>query len=72
MDDYTFFLVQQLDDQIRRTALLIEQYQLHVTGLLPSRRDCEEIELKETRAEHARLLTYRTSLTAELFYDVMN
>ena len=72
MDDHTFFLVRQLDDQIRRTALRIEQQRVHVTELLPSRRQCAETELKSLMSNYARLLNYRQALTSPLSYDLMN
>jgi hypothetical protein len=72
MDDHTFFLVRQVDDQIRRIALLMEQQRLHMMSLHPSRRRCEEIKLKALMSAYARLLNYRHALTAELSYELMH
>jgi hypothetical protein len=72
MDDHTFFLVRQADEHIRRMALLIEQHRLHIMALHPSRRRCEEIQLKWLMGDYNRLLNYRHALTAELSYDVMH
>jgi hypothetical protein len=38
MDDHTFFLVRDADEQLRRTELLIEQHRLHIATLHPTRR----------------------------------
>jgi len=72
MDDHTFFLVRQVDDQIRRLEMLIEQHRLHIVSLHPSRRRCEEIKLKPLMSDYTRLLNYRHALTAERSYDVMH
>ncbi len=72
MDDHTFFLVKQVDDQIRRIELLIEQHRLHIMSLHPSRRRCEEMKLKPLMSDHTRLLSYRRALTAEPSYDLMH
>jgi len=72
MDDHTFFLVRQVDDQIRRLEMLIEQHRLHIVSLHPSRRRCEEIKLKSLMSDYTRLLNYRHALTAERSYDVMH
>jgi len=72
MDDHTFFLVRQIDDQIRRLEMLIEQHRLHIVSLHPSRRRCEEIKLKSLMSDYTRLLNYRHALTAERSYDVMH
>ena len=58
MDDHTFFLVRQVDDQIRRTELLIEQQRLHIMSLHPSRRRNDEIKLKSLMSDYTRLLNY--------------
>ena len=65
-------LLRQVDDQIRRTALLIEQHRLHIMSLHPSRRQCEEIKLKSLMSDYARLLNYRHALTTEPSYALMN
>ena len=52
MDDHTFFLVREADDQIHRAALLIEQHRLHIMTLHPSRRRCEEIKLKSLMSDY--------------------
>ena len=72
MDDHTFLLLSQVDDQIRRIELLIEQYRLHIMSLHPSRRRCEDIKLKPLMSDYARLLDYRRALTTERSYDVMH
>ena len=72
MDDHTFFLVRQVDDQIRRLEMLIEQHRLHIVSLHPSRRRCEEIKLKSLMSDYTRLLNYRHALTAKRSYDVMH
>ena len=72
MDDHTFFLVRQVDDQIRRTALMIEQHRLHIMCLHPSRRQNEEIKLKSLMSDYTRLLNYRHALTTEPSYALMN
>jgi hypothetical protein len=72
MDDHTFFLVREADDQIHRAALLIEQHRLHIMTLHPSRRRCEEIKLKSLMSDYTRLLNYRHALTAEPSYDLMH
>jgi hypothetical protein len=72
MDDHTFFVVRQVDDQIRRLEMLIEQHRLHIVSLHPSRRRCEEIKLKSLMSDYTRLLNYRHALTAERSYDVMH
>ena len=72
MDDHTFFLVREADDQIHRAALLIEQHRLHIMTLHPSRRRCEEIKLKSLMSDYTRLLNYRRALTAEPPYDLMH
>ena len=59
MDDHTFFLVRQVEDQIRRTELLIEQQRLHIMSLHPSRRRNDEIKLKSLMSDYTRLLNYR-------------
>jgi hypothetical protein len=70
MDDHTFFLVKEVDERIRRLALLIEQQRLHILHLHPSRRD--ERSLKALMSEYTRLLDYRHALTTEPPYDLMN
>jgi hypothetical protein len=72
MDDHTFFLVRQADDQILRLELMIEQHRLHIMCLHPSRRPSEETKLKALMNDYARLLNYRHALTADLSYDVMH
>jgi len=72
MDDHTFFVVRQVDDQIRRLEMLIEQHRLHIVSLHPARRRCEEIKLKSLMSDYTRLLNYRHALTAERSYDVMH
>ena len=72
MDDHTFFVVRQVDDQIRRLEMLIEQHRLHIVSLHPSRRRGEEIKLKSLMSDYTRLLNYRHALTAERSYDVMH
>jgi hypothetical protein len=72
MDEHTFFVVRQVDDQIRRLEMLIEQHRLHIVSLHPSRRRCEEIKLKSLMSDYTRLLNYRHALTAERSYDVMH
>ena len=72
MDDHTFFLVRQADEQIRRTALMIEQHRLHLMCLHPSRRQCEETKLKSLMSDYTRLLNYRHALTTEPSYALMN
>ena len=72
MDDHTFFLVRQADDQIRRAALLIEQHRLNLMSLPPSRRRYEEIQLKWLMSDYTRLLNYRHALTAEPSCDLMH
>jgi hypothetical protein len=72
MDDHKFFVVRQVDDQIRRLEMLIEQHRLHIVSLHPSRRRCEEIKLKSLMSDYTRLLNYRHALTAERSYDVMH
>jgi hypothetical protein len=72
MDDHTFFLVRQVEDQIRRTELLIEQQRLHIMSLHPSRRRNDEIKLKSLMSDYTRLLNYRHALTTEPSYALMN
>ena len=72
MDDHTFFLVRDADDRIRRAALAIEQQQLHLLSLHPSRRRGDEIKLKSMMTDYTRLLNYRHALTAEPSYAFMN
>jgi hypothetical protein len=72
MDDHTFLLLRQVDDQIRRIELLIEQHRLHIMSLHPSRRRCEDTKLKSLMSDYARLLDYRRALTTERSYDVMH
>ena len=72
MDDHTFFLVGQADEQLRRTELLIEQQRLHIMNLHPSRRRNDEIKLKSLTSDYTRLLNYRHALTTEPSYALMN
>jgi len=72
LDDHTFFLVKQADEQIRRMALLIEQHRPHIMALHPSRRRCEEIQLKWLMGDYNRLLNYRQALVTEPSYALMN
>jgi hypothetical protein len=72
MDDHTFFLVRQANDQLLRIELMIEQHRLHIMCLHPSRRPSEQIKLKALMSDYARLLNYRQALTTELSDDVMH
>ena len=72
MDDHTFLLLRQVDDQIRRIELLIEQHRLHIMSLHPSRRRNDEIKLKSLMSDYTRLLNYRHALTTEPSYALMN
>ena len=72
MDDRAFFLVTRLDEQIRRTSMLIEQHRLNIKSLHPSRRRCEETRLTALTSGYARLLNYRHALTAEPSYDLLH
>ena len=72
MHDHTFFLVKEVDEQIRRAELLIEQHRLHIMSLHPSRRRSEERALRPLMSEYTRLLNYRHALTADPSSAYMN
>ncbi len=72
MDDHTFLLVRQVDDQLRRMELLIEQHRLHIMTVHPARRRCDEVKLKSLISDYTRLLNYRQALTAKPSYELMH
>ena len=59
MDDHTFFLVRQADEQIRRTALMIEQHRLHIMACIRPAGDVRRSKLKSLMSDYNRLLNYR-------------
>jgi hypothetical protein len=72
MDDHTFFLLQLLDDRIRRAVILIEQHQMHVAELDASRRTAASNALRTLQGGRARLLSYRSALLTEPSREYIN
>ena len=54
MDDHTFLLLRQVDDQIRRIELLIEQYRLHIMSLRGHQAEAVDERLREAPQLPAR------------------
>jgi hypothetical protein len=72
MDDHTFCLLRLLDEKIRRTAMLIEQHQIHIAELDASRRTAAGNILKTLQQNWARLLCYRSALLTEPSREYFN
>jgi hypothetical protein len=64
LDEHTCFLLQDADQKLRRTELLIEQHRLHMLLVHGSRQDADQRKLNELIAEYTRLLNYRQGLLA--------
>jgi hypothetical protein len=62
MDDHTYYLLRRIDEDIRRTTLVLEQLHLHV-AVLPFDRSVEcRQEIRRTADELARRLRIRGAL----------
>jgi len=72
MDDHTFCLLRSLDDKIRRAAIIIEQYQIHVAELDASQRTAASNVLRTLQEDWARLLCYRSALLTEPSREYIN
>jgi hypothetical protein len=72
MDDHTFFVVRQVDDQIRRLEMLIEQHRLHIViTSIPTARRGDQAEVVDERLHKAPQLPSRPHGRAILRCDAL-